>query len=239
MSRPLEPLCCETREEASAFAAECLGKALDAGLASRGKAALLASGGTTPADAYRRLATQARDWSSVAVGLVDERWVDPGDPRSNEGLLRHALLKGPAAAARFHPMKTRDASTQGGVDRVDAAYREAFGEGLEAVLLGMGPDGHTASWFPGAQGLDEALDPQSTRWVTAIDARDAPVAGDCPERLTVTLAALRRARRIVLLLFGEEKRAVLEEAMQAMDPRRPVSVLLHAMGDVIDVAWAP
>ncbi len=238
MSRTLEPLCCATREGASAFAAESLGKALDAGLASRGAAALLVSGGSTPAEAYRRLAAQARDWASVVVGLVDERWVDPGDPRSNEGLLRHTLLMGPAAA-RFQPMKTRDATTQGGVEAVDLRYREAFEGGLDAVLLGMGADGHTASWFPGAQGLDVALDPESMRWVTAIDAREAPVAGDCPERMTVTLAALRRARRIVLLLFGEEKREVLEEAMREQDPRLPVSLVLQAMGEAIEVVWAP
>ncbi len=103
----------------------------------------------------------------------------------------------------------------------------------------MGADGHTASWFPGAQGLDVALDPESMRWVTAIDAREAPVAGDCPERMTVTLAALRRARRIVLLLFGEEKREVLEEAMREQDPRLPVSLVLQAMGEAIEVVWAP
>ena len=229
----------ETREEASAFAAEHLGKALDAGLAARSAASLLASGGSTPAETYGRLAGQPRDWTRVTVGLVDERWVEPGDPRSNEGLLRRTLVTGPAAEARLHPMKSESATPEDAATAVDARYREIFSEPPDAALLGMGGDGHTASWFPGARGLDEALDPDSSRHVVAIDAQGAPVAGDCPARMTLTLAAVRRARAILLLLFGGDKRDVLERAMRGPDPELPVSALLPFGRETLTIAWAP
>ena len=89
------------------------------------------------------------------------------------------------------------------------------------------------------QGLDEALDPDSSLRVVAIDASGAPVAGDCPLRMTLTLAAVRRGRTIVLLLFGEEKLEVLEQAACGRDPARPVSTLLASVGEALTIVWAP
>lgn len=228
-----------SRDEASAFAAERLGEALDAGLSARGGAALLASGGSTPGEAYRRLAEQPRDWSRVRVGLVDERWVEPSDARSNERLLRATLLTGEAAKAILVPMKTPDATPESALEIVEDRYREAFHEPPDAILMGLGEDGHTASWFPGARGLDAALDPGARARVAAIDATGSAVAGDCPVRMTLTRAFVARARRVVLLAFGDRKRSVLERALDGRGRDLPVCALLDSVGAALAIAWAP
>ena len=144
-----------------------------------------------------------------------------------------------ACPASTTPERRSDATPAAAMAEVDARYRAAFGGRSDGILLGMGADGHTASWFAGAKGLDEALDPDSSLRVVAIDASGAPVAGDCPLRMTLTLAAVRRGRTIVLLLFGEEKLEVLEQAACGRDPARPVSTLLASVGEALTIVWAP
>lgn len=228
-----------TREQASGFAAEALGKALDEGLSSHGRAALLASGGSTPAATYRQLADQPRDWSRVRVGLVDERWVPPGDERSNERLLRRTLLAGEAAGASFVPMWTELPTPQDAREIVDHRYREAFPTPSDALLMGLGEDGHTASWFPRARGLEAALDPETSACVAAIDAAESPVAGDCPLRMTLTGAFVGRGRHVVLLAFGDRKRSVLDRALEGAAPELPVSALLSTVGAALTIVWSP
>jgi 6-phosphogluconolactonase len=102
--------------------------------------------------------------------------------------------------------------------------------------MGMGADGHTASWFPGAQGLAEALDPASPRTVVALH---APQAFGAPDRISLTRAALSRVSDVLLLITGADKRSLLETALGGDERAKPVAALFANAARAPDVYWAP
>jgi 6-phosphogluconolactonase len=204
-------------------------------LAMQPLARLLLSGGTTPAPVYRALAREQLDWARVQVALVDERWLPPGDADSNGRLVADALLQDAARAARFEPMLQAGQSLADAVRAADAAAR-AGAPGAIAVL-GMGPDGHTASLFPGMRDFDAALAADDD--VLAVDARGCPVADAWHERLTLSPRALARAAQRVLLLRGDAKRALFERALAGDDARElPVRLALEG-STPLRVHWCP
>jgi 6-phosphogluconolactonase len=206
-------------------------------LADQAPATLLLSGGSTPAPLYRRLANAPLDWSRIDVALVDERWVDADDAASNERLLRETLLQGAAAAARFTGMKTGQPTAAEAVDDCNRRYA-ALPSPYCLCLLGMGADGHTASLFPGAQGLEAALD--SRRYCEAIRALPSAVTGDNLERMTLTPWGIRQARKLVLLINGEEKWRIYREACRVgASQTLPVSLFLDQQRVPVEVYWAP
>ena len=222
----------DSREAASLSAADgivgALGKRLDA----QGEASLVVSGGSTPADCLQALAGRKLDWDAVHVVLSDERWVPPTDEASNEGMIRRTLLKDQAAGAKLLPMYAADTTAEARAADVDEAIRSLpfpFG----AVLLGMGADGHFASLFPDAEALDVGLDPESVTLCMAVKTAASP-----HPRLSLTLSALSRADEIHLLIFGDDKRATLEQALQA-DSGLPVARLLRQKRAPVNVHWAP
>lgn len=165
-------------------------------LAARGTALLAVSGGSTPALFFERLSHAPIDWRKVRVTLVDERQVPETSDRSNARLVRQHLLRHEAAAATFIPL----------YDNPDATKLPAF----DVVILGMGSDGHTASFFPGGDRLQEAIDPGGRERLISIT---APGAGE--PRLTFTLPALLAAGTISLHIEGAHKREVLKRALEA------------------------
>jgi 6-phosphogluconolactonase len=185
-------------------------QALRTALRTRGRASMAVSGGSTPQRLYQRLSRLQLDWSRVSVVLADERWVDPGIAGSNETFIRENLLQGEAATARFYGLKTADPSPR---DAAQIVSRKLLNCPLpfDVVVLGMGNDGHTLSWFPDATGLEAALEPDGPL-AAAITARPSAVTGPHTERLTLTRAALEQANLVALLIHGEQKRAVLEHA---------------------------
>jgi len=195
--------------------------ALRGGLAARGAASLAVSGGRSPIPFLRALAEMRLDWSKVYVTLVDERWVTPASPDSNEGLVRRHLLREAAGSACLVPLKSAAPSLARGV--VDALGRTAgLPQPFDAVVLGMGEDGHTASLFPGAAGLADALDPAGEQRIVGIHPPLAP-----HPRLTWTLAALLETRHLLLQAGGASKRAVLEAAAVADPLAMPVAAFLR------------
>jgi 6-phosphogluconolactonase len=190
-----------TREAASLAAADFLRVGLETALAARGRARIALSGGTTPGACYRALAARLTDWSCVDIALVDDRVVPAEDPASNERLLR-ACFPGAAVHRLFVPGATPGEA----VARREAAY--AGLRPFDAILLGLGPDGHSASWFPGAAGTARALDPANPATLAAIDATGSPVAGDQPHRLTLTLPPIAECAHVGMLFFGADKKAV-------------------------------
>ena len=155
---------------------------------------LALSGGDTARDCYQLLATAASvEWSEVDVWFGDERWVPVHDPDSNEGMARLAFLDevGPAAV---HSLRGAGATPETAADAYDAALRAAGP--LDLVHLGLGPDGHTASLFPGSP----ALDVVDRLVVTTGDDRHPHA------RLTLTLPALATARLVVFTVAGAGKR---------------------------------
>lgn len=225
-------------ERAARALAAAVESRLREGVARRGRASLVASGGSTPRRVYELLSDTELDWSRVDIVLADERWVEPGLKGSNETFLKQTLLANAASQARFIGLKTRAPNPAAGVveacDRLSAAARP-----FDAVILGMGSDGHTLSWFPDAEGLDAALAPDGPS-VAAVTAQRSEVTGPFVERITLTRAALAGARFVALLIGGEEKRAVWRAAtgpgrVEAM----PVRALMRDPEIDLQTYWQP
>lgn len=211
--------------------AEAVAENLKAGVRSRGAASLAVSGGSTPARFFKAL-SQREDvpWDKVTITLVDERWVDEESERSNGRLVRANLLTGRAAAASFVPLyrggSEPDAYAAG------LALR-AVPQPLDAVILGMGNDGHTASFFPGGDTLAEALSGEAP--VVAIR---APGAGE--PRVTLTLGVLLAARALYLHIEGDEKVETLKRAEgEGPTEDMPVRAILRQTHTPLTIYWCP
>src|SRR5690606_5957626 len=144
-------------------------RALDAAISRRGHALLAVSGGTTPRLFFRVLARQALDWAKVTIVPVDERFVPESSPRSNGALIRNSLLTEKATPARFAPL-FHDAATVEDAARRATDALAALPWPLDAAILGMGTDGHTASFFPDAGSLAALTDPASDGLVLPVHA---------------------------------------------------------------------
>ncbi|WP_224544201.1 6-phosphogluconolactonase [Mesorhizobium sp. CA16] len=205
---------------------------LDSAIAERGTALLAVSGGTTPAKLFATLSTAPITWDKVTVTLVDERFVPPSSPRSNAGLVAANLLQNKAAAARFVPLYHEAANIENAASMDSEALR-ALPWPLDVVILGMGADGHTASFFPDAGNLEELLDPASQRIVLPVHA----ASGGEP-RLTLSMARIVAAGFVALHIEGEDKRAAFNGAM---DPgaKKPIRRVIEAAPRPIEVFWAP
>jgi len=222
------------REDASEAAAGLAADTLGADIARTGAASLMVSGGSTPARMFELLSSAPVDWAKVTAGLVDERWVAPDHPDSNERLVRTRLLKDAAARASFLPMKTAHASPAEAVADRHTAYAPHCGS-ISFLLLGMGTDGHTASWFPGTANFDAVVAPDAKLCVAAVEAPGAKVA----QRLTLTGAAVTHANRALLLVFGAEKRSILDRMAEADPKNCPVRFAIDGLGDRLSIFWAP
>ncbi len=213
-------------------AANGIGNILNSTLIEAGAATLLLSGGSTPSPVYQRLSAIALTWEKVQVGLVDERWVPLTSPGSNEALIRSSLMINNAANANLARMVSENASVFDGWAEIENAYKPFSAPDI--VILGMGQDGHCASWFPGSKGLETAMSPHTANVTAPIDATGCPVAGDYHERITITLPVLMRAQHVILLITGDEKKAVLNESSKQL----PIHKAIEACPD-ITVFWAP
>ncbi len=208
---------------------------LTAGVARNGRAGFVVSGGTTPGPLYDVLATRQAPWEDVSIALSDERWIDPGSERSNEHLARTRLVTGNAARAHLVPMKTAQARPRDAQRAINAAIA-AMPRPFDAVLLGMGIDGHTASLIPGAAGLAAALDRSDPALVRAIDPPDLAAMG---ERMTLTLRAILDTRWIAILIRGEAKLDAYKRALAGSDALgAPICAVLHQAGVPVSVFWS-
>ena len=160
------------RQQLAAALADHVAARLTKAIAARGTALLAVSGGTTPARFLAALSLIPIAWDKVTVTLVDERFVPPSSPRSNAGLVSASLLRSKAAAARFVPLYHEAASIEDAA-AWDSEALQSLAWPLDVVVLGMGGDGHTASFFPDADNLAELLDPSSQRIVLPVHAQSA------------------------------------------------------------------
>lgn len=171
---------------------------------------IVLSGGRTPRELYRALATDFRDeipWDRVHFFWGDERYVPADDPRSNYRLAREALLNHvPLPPQNVHPMPTDLPDPEDAADVYAETLRAHFSgpwPRFDLVLLGLGSDGHTASIFPGSRAVAE-----KERWVMAVRAPVKPL-----RRLTLTLPVINRARMVWFLVSGAERASALRSVL--------------------------
>lgn len=207
---------------------------LSQAIAERGAALIAVSGGTTPRLFFDALSKRDCDWAKVTVTLVDERFVPMTSPRSNAALVTGALLQNRAAAARFEPLYRASMNAQSAAEEAEAEL-STLAWPLDVAVLGMGGDGHTASFFPDASGLDKLLDPETETSVLAVQ---APSAGE--PRLTLSLPRLAEARFAALHIEGDAKRQVLENALSTdSQTKLPVRRVVDAARRTVEIFWAP
>lgn len=201
---------------------------LAAAIQARGVAVLSVSGGQSPIALFEALRRHPLDWSKVRVTLVDERCVPSTHPASNALLVRTHLLQERASAAQWVPMVLENAEPLAPpVVQAERASRALQAAGTADVLvLGMGADGHTASLFPDAPNLHQALDRHNPHACMAIELPQPPANAPFP-RVTQTLAQLLRARHIVLPVSGADKLATLRQAWDGVSDQCPISHVLH------------
>lgn len=213
--------------------AQALVEAVDAqlreGIAARGGAWLAVPGGETPRKFLDALACQELDWPRVSVTLTDERQLPEDDPRSNARLLRECLLD--RVPAQFVPLvdarsgKMESATTPKGLPRT-----------FDAVVLGMGADGHCASLFTDGDNIDAALRFDADEPIMSMRSPSVPEV-----RVTLTLPALVATRALYVLIQGERKRHVLAAALRGAAPfgHAPIRIVLEYAKVPPQIYWCP
>ncbi|MFK8049884.1 MAG: 6-phosphogluconolactonase [Halioglobus sp.] len=203
---------------------------LSADVEKTGSASLAVSGGNTPKGLFRCLSMSEISWEKVTIVLVDERWVDTQSPDSNERLVREHLAQNAALETLVVGLKTDHQRAEDGLREAQQRI-SLLTKPFTAVILGMGGDGHTASWFPKADNLKTLLDPENTDEVAITDPVTAP-----HKRATLTLSAVLNSREVIVHITGDEKRAVFESAQ---DRGHPIAAILEQSKTPVTLWWAP
>jgi 6-phosphogluconolactonase len=217
-----EPLVtrCDDPEAVFARVAEVMAAAIDGARTIHGAANVALSGGSV-VRAYALAGAELPDWRNVQLWYGDERCVPLDDPESNHRAARAAL---DAPDATWHPVPTHL-----GCDEAAAAYAEEIADvTLDIAVNGMGPDGHTASLFPGFAEVHAEGD------CVAVHGSPKPP----PDRVTLTLPKLNAAHRIVLAVTGAEKAPMLARVIAGPDPEVPASLLARDRLEIVADAAA-
>jgi 6-phosphogluconolactonase len=199
---------------------------------------LALSGGTTPKGSYERLAARPADLAGAEIWFADERCVPPEDEESNYRLVAESLLRPARVAAELVHRMEGELGPDEGARRYAQALREGVIQReadlpvLDLIVLGIGPDGHIASLFPGSPLLDVGDD------AICLGVHDSPKPP--PERITLSLAVLRAARRCLLLATGASKADAVDAMLAAPSRHVPASLLRRErLTVIVDDAAAP
>ena len=211
-------------------AARMIMAGIAAAIAARGECGLALCGGSTPVLVYQTLAASAIRWANVAIYFGDERAVPPGHPDSNFRMAREALLDRVAIPVqRIHRM----AAERQDVDAAATEYDRLLPPRLDLLLLGVGPDGHTASLFPNSSALLEV-----NRRVLAVAAPPPPLQPQV-RRMTITPSVIAAARQVLVMVAGADKAALLARILEGPDQPNTLPAQLARSGTwVLDQAAA-
>jgi 6-phosphogluconolactonase len=229
---------CADADAASKRAAAEIVRRLQGARRERGVAHLALSGGSTPARTYELLREQVESWKDIHVWFADERCVAPEDDESNYKLARETLIDG---AVDLDPAAVHRMQGELGPERGAERYAQELREHaplehelavLDVIVLGIGPDGHVASLFPGAATLE------ADAGELCLGVHDSPKPP--PERITLTLAVLRAARRCVLLATGASKADAVSAMLKEPSRHVPASLLRRGrLSAIVDDAAGP
>lgn len=204
-------------------------KQLDSCLKEKNKACLAVSGGKTPIAFFQYLSQQELDWGKVTIVLVDERWLPVDNKDSNEKLVRDNLMQNNAKTAYFLGLKNDAELPSEGIMDCETQLRTQI-DHIDVVVLGMGLDGHTASWFTGSNKLSALLDGETAAWCLPVEDEFLP-----QPRMSLTWRFMKRAEKIYLHFSGQDKNAIFEKACEEVSEQLPVSHVLHQDGINISV----
>lgn len=203
-------------------------------LATNKRASWAVSGGNSPKGLFAAINQKSIDWQRVDICLIDERFVDEDHPRSNAAMIKKTLLQNKAKDATFVPLFKRDCTLEEAPNHANNLLN-AVQKPFSSVLLGMGPDGHTASLFPNADGLEEAFANPQQKDIMAIKALRSDITGDETQRLSMTPHALKEADHLALLLLGESKLKAFEDIIQ--DQQFPITRLVALLDKPLNVYY--
>ena len=199
---------------------------------SNGSAKLVVSGGSTPVEFFRLLSKAVLPWHLVTITLTDDRMVQADHADSNTLLVRKHLLQNNAVSARFLPLFSCETTAENAIARGNKIVA-ALGK-TDAVILGMGSDGHTASLFPRARDLSLGLNPNLDQHCISISPSTALY-----DRLTLTLPALLNTAHLFLHFYGQEKLSVFTQAQATLQPELyPISAFLFQQVTPISIFYA-
>ncbi|AFR26013.1 6-phosphogluconolactonase [Bartonella quintana] len=230
----IDPLNFKTPTDLALALADRVAAELSVSILERKRAILAVSGGKTPELFFHYLSKADIDWENIIITLVDERLVPAHHECSNEYVVRRYLLQNFAAKARFVGLYqkaiTAELTAFLAASRVNALPRP-----FDVIVLGMGIDGHTASFFPDADRLKQALDLQTQALVLPLHAKSA-----LEPRLTLTLPVIMQSRCIILHFEGFQKRDCFEKICQdGPEMEMPVRAVLRNAHHLIQVYWSP
>jgi 6-phosphogluconolactonase len=228
-SQYIQEFLCDDRASLYDKAANRIASQLTRGIEKQGRASFIVPGGTTPAPVFERLSNISLLWHNVLVAPSDERWLPVTHEHSNQFLINQTLRVNHAADAQLMSLKNAAVT----------ARISVLPQPFDVVVVGMGNDGHFASLFPGSKPIADALDPKQVKKCMAIDATGCAVAGQYPERMTLTLSAILNSKLIMVLMTGKEKLNVLRQAEAEKDPLlKPIAALLMQQQTPVEIYWA-
>jgi len=235
LSSSVEIRTLNTPQELFGAAAELVASAANEAVAERGRFSIALSGGSTPKSLYTLLATNARTslpWDRMFFFFGDERHVPPTDPESNYRMADEAMLsKVPVAQTNVFRVEAENPDAAAAAQAYEQTLRKFFAleagqlPAFDLILLGMGPDGHTASLFPGTEGLNEKTKLVVANWVEKLKTH----------RISLTLPVLNAARCVAFLVSGTDKAPVLKSVLEGNVPgeQYPAKLVRPAQGKLI------
>lgn len=221
----------DKRAELDSQLADKVADILTKAVATKGKASIAVSGGSTPKGFFTALSQKDLPWNDITITLADERWVNMESDASNTRLVHENLLQNNAVNAKFFHLKQGDELCEETLADLNLAANSALLP-LDVLILGMGEDGHTASLFPCSDEIDECFTTQSP--LLKVSPKTAP-----HDRISFSFAALKNSKNVFLHISSANKKAVLNSALAETDIKQmPIRAFLQDPEINTNVYWA-